>query len=126
MFNETLMKIANAVVEANKSGELGPLLDAHYAEDVVSIEAASNGEMPRAAEGLEALKAKHAWWEGAMEFHSGDTFGPFFFDPDRFAVRYTMDVTNKQTGDRIQGEEIAVYTVADGKIIREEFFWAAG
>ena len=126
MFNETLMKLANALVEANKAGEIDGLLAEHYSPDIVSVEAVATGDMPREAQGLEALKAKHAWWEGVMEMHGGETFGPFFFDPDRFAVRFTMDATNTQTGERFQGEEIAIYTVADGKIVREEFYWAAG
>jgi hypothetical protein len=126
MFDQTLMRIAHAVVEANRSGDLDALLNEHYAPHAVSIEAADGEGMPRAAEGLDAIRAKHAWWNSTMEMHGSEVLGPFFFDPDRFAVRFTMDVTNRETGDRIQGEEIAIYTVADGKIVKEEFFWAAG
>lgn len=125
MFNETLKTVADALVAANTSGELEALLNDYYAADAVSVEAAQGEGMPRTAEGLEAIRGKHAWWAGAMEMHDSTTEGPFLFEPDRFAVRFTMDVTNRETGDRIQGVEIAVYTVKDGKIVREEFFWAA-
>ena len=80
--------------------------------------------MSRTVEGLEALKAKHAWWTSTMEVHSSETEGPFFFAPDRFAVRFAMDATNRETGERVQAVEIAVYTLADGEIVREEFFSA--
>jgi hypothetical protein len=43
-----------------------------------------------------------------------------------FAVRYAIDVTQKSTGQRHQMEEIAVYTVKDGKIVREEFHFGTG
>jgi len=124
MFNADLLKLANAVVEANRSGALDALISSHYSPAIVSVEAADGDGMARAVEGLEALKAKHDWWNTNMEMHGGEVDGPFLFDPDRFAVRFTMDATNKQTGERIQGAEIALYTVADGKIVREEFFWA--
>ncbi len=126
MFNEDLLKLANAVVAANRSGELEPLIAEHYSADIVSVEAGEGDGAPRTAEGLEALKAKHDWWNTAMEMHGGEVEGPFLFDPDKFAVRYTMDATNRQTGERMQGAEIGLYTVSGGKIVREEFFWAVG
>lgn len=124
MFNADLLKLANAVVAANKSGALEALIADHYSPAIVSVEAAQGEGMPRAMEGLDGLKAKHDWWNTNMEMHGGEVEGPFLFDPDRFAVRFTMDATNRQTGERMQGAEIGLYTVAAGKIVREEFFWA--
>ena len=51
--------------------------------------------------------------------------GPFPHD-DRFVVIFDMDVTNKAMGQRFQMQEAALYTVANGKIVREEFFYAMG
>ncbi|MBC7975998.1 MAG: nuclear transport factor 2 family protein, partial [Myxococcales bacterium] len=45
---------------------------------------------------------------------------------DRFAVRFNYDVTHKPSSKRIQMDEVALYTVKDGKIVREEFFYAMG
>ena len=39
----------------------------------------------------------------------------------RFVVRYDMDVTDKSSKKRMQISEVGVYTVKDGKIVREEF-----
>ncbi len=124
MFNADLLRLANALVAANKSGALEALIADHYSPAIVSVEAAEGEGMPRAMEGLDGLKAKHDWWNTNMEMHGGEVEGPFLFDPDRFAVRFTMDATNRQTGERMQGAEIGLYTVAGGKIVREEFFWA--
>ena len=39
-------------------------------------------------------------------------------------MRYTMDVTIKETGARQNMDEVGVYTVRDGKIVEERFFYA--
>jgi ketosteroid isomerase-like protein len=41
-------------------------------------------------------------------------------------VRFTYDVTNKPSGNRMKTDEIAVYTVGEGKIVKEEFFYDMG
>ena len=38
---------------------------------------------------------------------------------------FGMDVENRETGERSQMREVAVYTVAGGRIVREAFFYAA-
>ena len=55
-----------------------------------------------------------------MEVHSFDVHGPFVAH-DRFVVQFDADVTNKQSKERTQLSEVGVYTVKDGKIVREEF-----
>jgi ketosteroid isomerase-like protein len=41
---------------------------------------------------------------------------------DQFALRFSMDVTPKG-GARLQMDEIGLYTVRDGKIVEERFFY---
>ena len=55
----------------------------------------------------------------------GSVAGPWPHD-DRFIVTYRYDVTNKPSGRRFMMEEAALYTVRDGKIAREEFFYSMG
>jgi len=38
-------------------------------------------------------------------------------------VRFAYDVTNKPSGRRYQMDEAGVFTVENGKITREEFFY---
>jgi hypothetical protein len=52
--------------------------------------------------------------------HSFGVHGPFVAH-DRFVVQFDADVTNKQSKERTQLSEVGVYTVKDGKIVREEF-----
>ena len=44
----------------------------------------------------------------------------------RFAVRFVFEVTNKPSNRRSTIEEIGVFTIENGKILREEFFYNAG
>jgi len=45
---------------------------------------------------------------------------------DRFVVQYDIDVTDKNSKNRMQLSEVGVYTVKDGKIVREEFLPRVG
>jgi ketosteroid isomerase-like protein len=42
---------------------------------------------------------------------------------NQFVVHFGMDVTTKETGQRVQMNEIGLYTVRDGKIAEERFFY---
>ncbi len=66
------------------------------------------------------MRGKIEWWVENMEVHSVKVGGPFVVH-DRFIVQYDMDVTDKNSKKRMQMSEVGVYTVRDGKIVREEF-----
>jgi ketosteroid isomerase-like protein len=91
------------------------------APNIVSIEA-MEGPMAR-LEGAQAVQAKSDWWYANHTVHSVTAEGPFI-NGDQFAVRFAMDITAKDTGKRIKGDEIGLYTVRDGKIVEERFFYA--
>ena len=44
----------------------------------------------------------------------------------RFVVQYDADVTDKNSKKRFQLSEVGVYTVKNGKIVREEFLPRSG
>ena len=52
--------------------------------------------------------------------------GPFPHGSDRFAVYFKYDVTNKPSGRRMQMNEIGLFTVRNGKVSKEEFFYDMG
>jgi ketosteroid isomerase-like protein len=59
-----------------------------------------------------------------MEQLESSTVGPFFHGDDRFSVVFTGKAKNKETGEVMDMQETATYHVQDGKIVREEFFYA--
>lgn len=115
-----LQTIAQAVVDANRNGKTDALLDELYSPDCVSAEPFDMPGMGRMSEGLDAIKAKHAWWEENAEMHSVDVSDAYLHGDDKFSVRFSMDATFM--GERSTNDEVAIYTVSGGKIVREEFF----
>lgn len=96
-----------------------------YSNDAVSVEAWSPPGVERIASGLAAIRAKGEAWGRDHEIHSLQVSGPFP-NEQRFAVHFRLDVTNKPRGRRMAMEEVGVFTIENGKIVREEFFYSAG
>jgi hypothetical protein len=116
----TTRDTADAFTALLKAGQHEEAAARYNADDIVSIEA-MEGPMAR-LEGKAAVKGKSDWWFANHEWHGGDVQGPFV-NGAQFAVIFDMDVTAKQTGQRMQMREIGLYTVKDGKIVEERFFY---
>jgi ketosteroid isomerase-like protein len=69
------------------------------------------------------VRGKNERWGEIHEVHSADIQGPYPHGVDRFAVRFDYDVTNKPSGRRMRMDEVGLFTVDDGKIVKEEFFY---
>jgi hypothetical protein len=118
----TTQEIANRLVELCRAGKYDEVLDKLYAADAVSVEAAEMPGMGREARGLAAIRAKGEWWFANHDIHAFDITGPWPHD-DRFILGFSIDVTFKPTGARSSMQEAGLYTVANGRIVREEFFY---
>lgn len=117
------MDIARRMVDLCRQGKNLEALDMLFSADLVSVEACEMpGASPRELKGLAAVKSKGEWWVANHEIHSASVSGPWPHD-ERFIVVFEYDVTNKPSGQRIKMQEAALYTVKDGKIVREEFFY---
>lgn len=114
--------IANDLVSLCKAGKFDEAGEKYWADDVLSVEAAP-GDMSQ-LRGKDAVRGKGEWWSGAHEIHSTDVEGPYV-NGDQFAVRFKMDLTVKQSGDRLHMDEVGVYTVKNGKIAEERFFYGS-
>ncbi len=93
--------------------------------DIVSVEARGDETMPATMTGLEAIRGKNEWWVANHIIHSSDVKGPFP-NGERFSVIFNFVVSAKfgpMMGKKVRMEEVALYTVSDGKITREEFFY---
>ena len=120
-----LQSIANELVAGCREGREVENLAKLYADDAVSVEAAEQG-MPREAKGLDAIRGKHDWWDNAMEVTSATVSDPMLHGDDRFAVIFEVQGKEKAKGTEFDMKEVGVYHVKDGKIVREEFFYALG
>ncbi len=115
-------EVANKYVSLCRARRNEEALKSLFADDAVSVEAMAMPEMPQEARGIAAIKAKGEWWSNNHEIHSASVWGPWP-NGDRFIVGFRFDVTNKPSGKRMQMEEAALFTLRDGKIVREEFFY---
>lgn len=113
-------QVAKKVVELTRKQAWHEALDALYAKDIVSVEARSmDGGSPE-TRGIDGVRGKVDWWVNEMEVHNLKVGGPFVAH-DRFVVQYDLTVGNKKTGEKMELSEVGVYTVKDGRIVREEF-----
>src|SRR6516165_6529893 len=108
-------EVAKKVVELVRKQAWYEALDALYDDNIVSLEATA----PE-SRGKKEVRGKIDWWVNAMEIHSFKASEPFV-GHDRFVVQYDADVTDKNSKNRMQLSEVGVYTVKNGKIVREEF-----
>lgn len=118
-----LNTVAQQLVDNCRTGQEARGLETLYHPDAVSVEASAPPGGSAESRGIDAIKGKHAWWNSAFEVHGGKVDGPFPHGTDKFAVIFEMDATDKATGTRTAMREVAVYTVSDGRIVREEFFY---
>ena len=119
----TTQDVAKRFNELAQTGQWDKIQEELYAGNAVSIEpahAAATGL--RNAEGLGAIKQKgQAFNQMVEEMHGGYSTEPVVAG-NHFSVGMGMDVTMKGMG-RSKMDEIAVYEVKDGKIVKEQFFF---
>jgi hypothetical protein len=113
----SVAEIGAAVVAHFNAGKPdGPIWDKFWSKDIESIE----GGAGMAWRGRKALQEKSDWWMQTHTVHGASAEGPYV-GATGFAIKFRIDVTDTTTSKRQQMEEVGVYTVKNGKIIREEF-----
>ena len=78
----------------------------------------------RSLDAFDSLYSKEvvSWFE-SYDLHSEKATGPFLGPrDDQFIALIEIDASSKETGERSQSSLVVLYTVADGKIVREELF----
>jgi len=122
------LAVGKKLVELCKEGKMTEAIDTLYSPDIVSIEAGAPPGGSAKVEGIAAVKGKGDWWAANHEVHNGEVEGPYP-NGDRFIVHFKFEVTAKagpMAGKRFTLDETALYTVKDGKVVHEEFFYSMG
>ena len=112
--------VGQRFVELCRAGKNFDVMRTMYDPNIVSVE--GDGKETK---GQGPVIKKSEDWVSDKAFNGETVAGPFFngANPDQFTVFFTLDVTPKATGKRITLEEIAVYTVKNDLITREQFFY---
>jgi len=117
----TTQDVADRFNELAQTGQWEQVQNELYADNAVSIEPANSPGM-KTAEGIDAIKQKgKQFGEMVEEMHGGYSKEPCVAG-NHFAVAMGMDVTMKGKG-RMKMDEVGVYEVHDGKIVKEQFFY---
>ena len=117
----TITEVANRFNELAKQGQWSQIQDELFSDDAVSIEPANSPGL-KSVEGIDAIRQKGKQFENMVEEMHGGFTNPPQIAGNHFAVAMGMDVTMKGQG-RMKMDEIAVYQVKDGKIVKEQFFY---
>jgi ketosteroid isomerase-like protein len=117
----TTQEVATRFNELAQTGQWNLIHDELYGENAVSIEPA-HAQGLQSVEGIAAIRKKGEEFQGMVEEMHGGYTGVPTVAGTHFSVAMGMDVTMKGMG-RMQMDEIAVYEVKDGKIVKEQFFF---
>ncbi len=105
------------LVKMFNQGQFKEIEDKWWSPAIESVEG-----MGMAWRGRAAVEGKNAEWLSNNTISGASAEGPFV-GASGFAVKFKMDVTEKASGKRIVMDEVGVYTVKNGKIVREEFMY---
>jgi hypothetical protein len=116
--------VAEKFIDLCNQGKHFEVMRTMYAPEMVSVE--GNG---RETVGKEAVIHKSEVWQGNNAIEGQDIRGPYYCgdadaDSGRFSVFTSVSFTPKAGGRRQTHDEVGLYTVKDGVITREEFFYS--
>jgi hypothetical protein len=114
----SLQTFAREFVDLCNKGKNFDIMRQMYAADAVSVEADG-----KETAGQGPIINKSEVWGSNNPVSREVVRGPFFNGPNQFAVHFTFDVTRKASGQKVTLEEVAVYTVKNDKVTREQFFY---
>lgn len=121
----TVRDVANQLVALCRAGKFEEAMNTFYADDIISIEAVGDEQMPAEMRGIEAVRGKAAWWVGNHEVHRAEILGPYYNapNPNQFCIHMSFDVTFKPTGEKKSMNEVGLYEVENGKVVKETFYY---
>ena len=111
--------IGQSLVEMFNKGQFGQIEAKWWSPAIESIEG-----FGMAWKGRAAVESKNADWMSQNTVRGASAEGPYI-GASGFSVKFRMDVEEKASAKRTIMEEIGVYTVKNGKIIREEFMYGS-
>ena len=119
------LEIGKKLVELCREGKNEEAVNTLFSSDIVSVEAGAPPGQEATTKGIAGVLGKGKWWFDNHIVHSSKVDGPWPHG-DRFIVRFSFDVTYKPDNKRFAMDEAALYTVANGKVVKEEFFYSMG
>jgi hypothetical protein len=117
----TTQEIADRLSELFEQGKWAEAQEELFTKDAKSIEPPNSPGMV-SVEGLENIKKKGEQFNQMVEEMHGGWCSKALVSGNHIAFGMGMDCTMKGAG-RMKMDEIALYEVKDGKIVKEQFFY---
>ncbi len=117
----TTQDVANRMSELFKENKWAQVQEELFSDDCESIEPASAPGM-KSAKGKAAIKQKGEEFNALIEEMHGGWVSELLVGGNYVTCAMGLDVTMKGMG-RINMNEVCVYEVKDGKIVKEQFFF---
>ena len=119
----TIQEVANRLTALCRQGKYEEAQRELYSDDAESEEPAHSKGF-QTVKGLDAIIKKGEQFRDMVEAIHGGTVTDPIIAGDHFAVAAVLDISLKGMG-RQKMEEVCVYEVKDGKVIKEQFFYPA-
>lgn len=114
-------EVAHRYADALSAGRLDQAV-ALSAPDVVRVAPLETDGEEIELKGADAILENAHRLNADIEYLAVETLGPLLLD-NHFAIRFTFDQLNTQSGTRIQTTKLSLYTVESGQVTREEVFY---
>ncbi|MGE3107873.1 MAG: SnoaL-like domain-containing protein [Phycisphaerales bacterium] len=111
--------VARDIVAMFNAGQMKAIEEKYWSPKVVSVEGEGTA---MAWHGRDAVEGKNQWWMSTHRIHGASAEGPFV-GASGFAIKFAMDVEDTTNNSRTLMEEVGVYQIENGKIVREEFMY---
>jgi hypothetical protein len=113
-------EIAGNFVHWRNTNDADRLRRELYSPEIESIEEGNTRDFGH-VKGMEGLKKKGAGLSRDFEVHGIKAFAPTVAD-NWFSVKFEIDTTDKNSGERSRLSEIGLYKVEGDKIVKEHYF----
>ncbi len=114
--------IAKELVEKCRKQDFEGAIRAYYAPDVLNVEAMAMPGKEKELRGFDEVLQHNIDWQQNTETHKMEVSEPLVAG-NHFVVKFALDMTCKQTNQRMTMEELGLYEVKDGKVTRAEFIY---
>lgn len=114
-------EVAKKLVTLCREGKFEQVIQELYSPEIVSIE--PDGAPWGTVKGFDAIAQKGKEWnEMVAEFHSGEVSDPLVAE-NFFTITMKSKVTMKGMNQPMDMDEVCVYEVNEGKVVKEQFFY---
>ncbi|MFK8009219.1 MAG: SnoaL-like domain-containing protein [Saprospiraceae bacterium] len=117
----TTQEVANRLVELCREGKYEQAVKELYSPEIISVE--PEGMPNRIVKGIEGVAEKSAKFEAMLEKVNTSFISDPLVAENFFSCTMLMNVQFKGAPAAIDMDEVCVYNVKEGKIVREEFFY---